>query len=269
MVRRRRTRPEHGGRACRGGRLRAGGAFSLLELLVVVTIIAVLAGVLLAVLAQVRGATRNFMCKNKLKTVSFEFYQFANEFSSPDRGDSEAYRGKGFFIDDFQERLYGIAEFWKTAGGAKHEYDAQALTLLCPSGKRELRKESGVPCKGKAVTPIENVSVGINMRLDRASKRIGTRDVLVPVLLTQRLLEHPSVPLAFDVDGEEATSRDVLPYYSAPPTGEGGVYDSGLFWFPDTRHGRQVNACFVGGYVLTSRTPQSQGGWDWRYQPPP
>lgn len=243
-------------------------AFTLLELLVVVSIISLLTGILISTVMKVRGSARDFVCKNNLKTVAFNFLQFADEYSHPYRGDSDRFGRGAFEIEDFQERVYGIAEFWKVSGLAQVPYEPSKQPLMCPSGPQTLSKQAGVPCEDYAVTPAENVSVAFNMRLHRASVRLGGRSVLDPVQLTPRLQEHPAVPLAFDVDGAVAADLGLLPYYSAPPAGDTSWYGTGQFWFPSSRHAGQVNACFVGGYVLSARKPASAPGWDWRYQPP-
>ncbi len=250
------------------GLARASGV-TLLELLVVVTIISVLASVVLATLGRVRATSRSFVCKNNLKTIAFEFIQFADDFAHPWRGDSERFGRSGFRIEDFQEKLYRIDEFWDGPHSGQTAYEASAEPMICPAGPRELERSSGQPCSERAVGPVRNVSIGFNMRLDRASVQFRSRWVLQPIRLTHRILDHPSVPLAFDLDGAAADERGVLPYYSAPAAGDGGMYAGGAFWFPASRHANKLNAAFVGGHVLSSREPENQPGWDWQYQHPP
>jgi prepilin-type N-terminal cleavage/methylation domain-containing protein len=245
-----------------------GRAFTLIELLVTIAIIALLVALLVAALASVRRSSRGFECKNKLKSISFEFLRFADDFSPPFRGDSHTEGGKRFYVQDFQERLYGISEFWNATPLAQAAYNPTEQLLMCPAGPQQLQRQAGLPCDQYAVTPVGNVSIGFNMRLYRASVNIDGRAILKPVPLAMRLLQHPSVPLAFDVDGAAAAERGILPYYSAPPVGDPGRYGTGLFWFPSLRHGT-VNACFVGGHVLSSPRPERQSGWDWSYQPSP
>jgi len=253
-----------------GLRRGARRGFTLLELLVVVAIIAMLVAILVSTVVKVRGSTRGFVCKNNLKTVAFDFLQFADEYAHPYRGDSERFGRSSFDLEDFQERVYGIAEFWKVSGLTEAAYEPSKQPLMCPGGPNPLKKQAGVPCRDYAVTPAANVSVALNMRLYRASVLLGGRPVLHPVQLTPRLQEHPAVPVAFDVDGAAAAKRGILPYYSAPPAGAAAdLYGSGRFWFPASRHAGQVNACFVGGYVLSARKPAAAPGWDWRHQPPP
>lgn len=244
-------------------------AFTLLELLAVLAILSVLISILAATLVKVRGASRSFVCRNKLRTVAFEFQRFADDFAPPDRGDSDRDGRPGFRVEDFQERLYGIDEFWDGATRPVASFDAGRQPLICPAGPGPVQRRIGVPCSGQAVIPLENVTIGLNMRLDRASVFVGGRPVLKPVRLTSGILDRPSVPVAFDVEGRTAAERGVLPYYSAPPAGDRGLYGTGRLWFSSTRHGGEVNACFVGGHVLSSRSPETEPQWDWAYQPAP
>ena len=255
------------GRPDSGGRTTAAG-FSLLELLVVVAILIILIGIMAGAVGKVRRTSKAFVCKNNLKTVAFEFFQFADEYAHPYRGDSEDGH-PGFRIEDFQERLYRVAEFWDRPNVTEADYDPTAQPLICPSGPQALRRRAGLPCQGYAVGPPENVSVGFNMRLARASISVAGRSVLVDVRVEKQILQYGSVPLAFGVDGRTAVRRGVLPYYAAPPAGDTSKYASGLFWFPSGNHDGRTNVCFVGGHVLSSPSPEKEPGWNWKYQPRP
>lgn len=244
-------------------------AVTLLELLVVMAIIALLVSILVGALGKLRASTRNFECKNKLKTVGFDFLQFAEDYSHPYRGESERLGHSGFYVNDFQERVYKISEFWKAPSGTIESYRPPEQPMICPSGPQDLQRQAGLRCDAYAVWPPQNVSTAFNMRLYKASVKIAGRSVLKDVRLSSRILSHPDVPLVFDVDGQAAANRSVLPYYATPPAGDTGVYGSGTFWFPALRHQGRLNAGFVGGYVLSSPTPDRQSGWGWTYQPAP
>lgn len=241
-------------------------AFTLIELLVCVTIMAVLAGIVLASLRHVRAAARGVLCMNQLKTVGFNFGEFADERHHPYRGESEAYGPKSFRLEDFQESLYRIAEFWDRGTIDSAAYDADSQLLMCAAGPRQLIRVRGQACSEYAVGPAENVSIGFNMRLEFSSLPGSGR--LRRNRLSSSILDHPWVPLAFDVDGQQATRNDVMPYYAAPPAGDAGLIGTGQFWFASNRHLGKTNAVFIGGHVLSSRDAQAEGTWQWRYQPP-
>jgi hypothetical protein len=239
-----------------------------LELLVVVAIIALLVALLVSALGKVRGTSRSVVCMNNLKTIAFDFSQFADDRIHPWRGDSERYGQNRFRIEDFQEQLYRIDEFWDGGSANREAYDPDETPMMCPAGSKKLERERARACSEYAVTPTQNVSIGFNMRLDQVSRNVAGWWRLQRVRLSDRILEHPSVPLAFDVDGAAGDDQGVLPYYSAPAAGDEGMYGSGRYWFPALRHNDRLNAVFIGGHVLRSPAPETAPGWQWAYQPP-
>ncbi len=243
-------------------------AFTLIELLVVVVIIALLVTLVAGVLVKVRNASRCVVCMSNLKTVSQEFFQFADDYAKTFRGDSERYGAKLFRMEDFQEKLYGIHEFWKDGSRSEVEYRVMEQPLMCPSAEKPLVKRKDLPCSQNAVVPVQNVSIGFNMRLDQVSTVIQGWPRLQRTRLTSRILEQGQVPLAFGVEGAQAEQQGVLPYYSAPPAGDTGLYGSGRFWFPSSRHGPQMNVAYIGGHVLRTPDPGQSAKAIWKYQPP-
>ena len=144
------------GRRCSSGTPRG---VTMLELIVAVGIVAVLATILSTTLVKVRSASRNFMCKNKLKTVTFEFLPFADEsFGYVNRGESERLRG-GFDIDDFQESIYKIDEYWDAGDNEVAGFDATEQPLICAAASQALKRTQGQPCTD-AIGPRKDVSIG-------------------------------------------------------------------------------------------------------------
>jgi prepilin-type N-terminal cleavage/methylation domain-containing protein/prepilin-type processing-associated H-X9-DG protein len=241
--------------------------FTLLELLVVIGIIAVLVSVVGGSLAKVRRLGQSVMCMNNLKTIGQEFFVFADDRNHGYRGsDDRAYR-KLFRLEDFQEKLYRIHEFWD--GGTSNEttLNPSNQPLICPSARVTLKKRRNLPCSSSAISPLENVSVGFNMRLDQVSTLVNGWARLQRTRLSTRILEHPDTPLAFGVDGAEAVRKGVLPHYAAPPAGDTGLYGTGRFWFPSLRHDGKLNVAYVGGYVQRTADPGRLPRADWGYQP--
>ena len=243
--------------------------FTLIELLVVVSIVTALLGVLFPALSAVRSSARGLVCASNMKSVATEFTWFADGTASSGRGDSESLGRGRFRIDDFQESLYRIDEFWTGPVGEPQTLDGRNELMLCPAGATRLSKRDGAPCGSAAIGPVEDVSIGLNMRFRRATMEFKGKTVLSPVASTfvhTSVLNHPYAPIAMDVNGVEAQRRTLEPFYIAPPLNDvEDPYADGRHWFPASRHGGRVNAAFVGGHVLSSANPAGER-WDWSYQ---
>jgi len=252
-------------------------AFTMLELLVSVSIIALLITILGSALGKVRESGRDLVCKSKKKTVASEFFLFADDYAHPYRGDSANLNGK-FYLVDFVERMYSLDEFWDNKATPGLAYDASDHPLICPSGPQKLsrtpEKTSGkrYPCGRAAFDDWSNVSTAFNQRLN-VKRAAGDRDhKSLPVLLSSKIMKSGMVPLAFDVDGEAAVAAlpgndRGGPIYGTPELeGESfTLYKSR--WYPAMRHLKRMNAAFVGGHVLSSSDPENEAGWRWSYIP--
>jgi prepilin-type processing-associated H-X9-DG protein len=232
-------------------------------------VISVLLAVAIPALNAARSSAKSLVCSSNLKTVALEFGLFADGNSSSGRGDSEALGAGCFRMDDFQESLYGLDEFWDRGSATSGPLEGKSELLLCPSGASSLTKRKGMPCSSAAIGPAEEVSMAANMRLRRAVVNFKGKNVLSPVATTfvrPDILRHPYVPIMMDVDGHEAQKRGYEPFYTAPPIAEAeDAFANGKYWIPGSRHASRTNVAFVGGHVLTSRDPAAER-WDWSYQ---
>ena len=244
-------------------------AFTLIELLVVLGVIAVLLAILLPALNAGRSAANDLRCRAQLRTVTQAFIQFATDSSGVNRGDSEQLSDRIFRLEDFQESMYGIAEFWNGPRFAPVTYSSPLPPMICPAAYGTLEKRANMPCSTGAVGPQRNVSIGFNRRLDTGTRYIGQSARSAKVYLAEKTLQFPDVPLLFDVDGVKATNLGVVPYYSAPSVSASppDIYSTGRFWFPSFRHRGAMSVGFIGGHVLSSRQPLSEPWWRWDYQP--
>lgn len=266
------------GKLNRINRRRSSRGLTLVELMVVVTIIAIMMSLLLTALSKVRSAAKSVVCKNKLQTVGQEFSLFAGEYTHVDRGrESDRLGSTRFRLEDFQDRIYATEEFLdlNLPPFSVIPYRPAELPLMCPAGPQVLSRETSPEPALTTIKPLSNVSIGFNMRLHRASLNItfgsSTFPVLRDVTLTAAVLDHPWTPLAFDVDGTAARNRPspLEPFYSAPGDANDGMYANDAFWFPASRHGGMTHAVFIGGHVWSATHPKSASGWDWAYQPAP
>ncbi len=248
---------------------RQARGFSLIELLVVIGIIAILLSILLPALNSVRGSMKKLKCASNLRSVAMTFQMFVEGNAEGGRGDSDQLGGSRFYINDFQDSQYKIDEFWDLGGATAGMLSSSNALMVCPAGAGELTKRRGFPCGRNAITPPQDVTLAVNMRLYRAVIGIQGTNKLAPERLTQvrsNIINHPYVPLMIDVDGELAARRGLDPFYIAPPRpGVDDPYSDGRYWMPSDRHGGKTNVAFVGGHVLASDDPASEG-WNWDYQ---
>jgi prepilin-type N-terminal cleavage/methylation domain-containing protein/prepilin-type processing-associated H-X9-DG protein len=252
-----------------------GSAFTLVELLMVIAIIAVIAGVLLPALSGTMASARSFKCQMALRSVAFDFTVFADDQLHGQRGNDELELPRNSFrLETFQNAQYGLSEFWA--------YDTQQLVRLpdaqgrdpmrCAAQKGDLVLRRNVPCSQGGVGPPENVSFGFNMRL-HISERRAFAGATPGVVLTSKILEgapdaSPSqIPLLWDIDGAEAGRRGLPPVFSAPARSSQWLFVGDQYWFPGKRHAGKLNVAFVDGRVDASNSPLTQPGWAWDFDP--
>jgi len=245
-------------------------ALTLVELLVVMGVVAVLLAIVLPAFSAGRHAAQDLRCRAQLRTVTEAFILFASESSGVSRGDSDKYNDRLFRLEDFQESIYKVDEFWEGTQGSRVTFALPFPPLLCPASPGRLEKRAGIPCSSGAVSPQRNISIGFNRRLDTRTRYIDDDPYPTRAFLAEKILQFPDVPLVFDVDGAVAVARGVTPYYAAPAMPKEAtpdIYVSGKYWFPSFRHRGAISVGFVGGHVQSSRQPTNEPWWRWNYQP--
>lgn len=244
-------------------------AFTIVELLVSAGIISLLAAILLPAMSAGRQAAKDLECRAQFRDVSQRFINFADDSGVGLRGESQSLGGR-FQIEDFQESVYQVDEFWVGPESERMPVHAGASPLACPASTGSLERKAGLPCSAGAIGPAKNVSTGFNKRLETRTREVRGRLFPANAYLSSKILTMPDVPLVFDVDGQLAAERDMLPIYSAPPILTDkwiDIYESGKSWFPSFRHRGRMNVAFVGGHVLSSLHPTEEPWWQWNYQP--
>lgn len=244
-------------------------AFTLIEILVTIAIIATLMALLLPAMAGTMRSARGFKCQMAQRAVAFDFQLFADDAYSGDRGDDDrAFGGKRFRIETFQEAQYKIDEFWAWADKPTVTMpdDAGNDPMRCPEVKGEVTLRRATACSRGAVTPSVYVSYGFNVRLHIVELRDRDRVRAAPAILDRRVLEHGMVPLFWDVDGARAEQQGVSPVFSGP-TLDNEIFGRDRYWFVGARHNGAANFAFVDGHVEASKSPLAEPSWEWDYAP--
>ena len=246
------------------------GGFTALELLVSIAVIAVLLSLMLPALRNGMATSRSFKCKMSLRGIAFDFSIFADSQLHGSRGtDTVRYGPNRFSLETFMESEYGVDEFWSNgdAQTALRPKSSNLDPMRCPEVKGDVVMRTNTPCRAGGVGPVQNISYGFNSRLFRAEiKDIRGRPRVREVQLTSAILRHGSVPIAWDVDGDEAASKRVLSIFSAPSLDSKGPYAGNRQWFPGNRHLAQANYALIDGSVHSERDGLARS-WDWAYQP--
>lgn len=243
--------------------------FTLVELLVVISIIAMLIGILVPTIHSAISTARSFSCQMSQRSVAFDFQIFADELLHGNRGDDEGRHA--FAIETFQESQYGVDEFWMWGDqvGSIEIPDSQGNNpMRCASVREPMTLRSNVACSNGAIGPSASVSYGFNARLNRIEQIDSRgRPRSVSVRLRPDILAQSTVPLLMDIDGRRAQELGVNPLYIAPSLDSQGPYANDRVWFPGLRHGGKANVAFVDGHVERSESPESEASWDWSYEP--
>lgn len=242
-------------------------AFTIIELLICIAVVAVLLALFLPAAAGVRGAARGLECKVGIRTTIFDLVLFADDAFGADRGDDTMLPAGHFRVETFLDSLYRVDEFWA------HDTDPYVIRRgdiesvpWCPEVRGELTLRRGFPCQSGGVGPYSNISYGFNARLHFSENRSPTGATAQRISITRRVLAEPNVPIIWDVDGSAAIHGN-SPLLSAPPLDSPALFAGNRYWYPAFRHNGRMNVGFADGAVLHTRDPLNEPGWRWDYTP--
>ncbi|NOG54984.1 MAG: type II secretion system protein [Planctomycetes bacterium] len=249
----------------------ASRGFTLLELLISISVIFMLLALAMPGYFGVRTRSHKFKCQMNLRSVAFDLSVFADPTLHGGRGDDDmdsSLRRDEFWLETFQESQYRMDEFWDRSNDRYEGTTGDLGVMACPDVKGRVVINSNTPCRGGAMQPSESVSYAFNLRLDYPDKMVGGHRVPRHTPLSERMLSEPGlIPLLWDADGTVAKQNDVTPHYSAPGLDENSPYSDNRVWFPGFRHGGRMQVAFVSGEVLCTTKPLAHETWRWDYTP--
>lgn len=254
----------------RSANLLSQPAFTLIELIVTLSLVAILIAFLLPSLRSVRRQSRALKCQINLRSVAFEFQAFLTPSIPMDRGNDDADRRLGsnrVWLETFQETQYRVDEFWDRPDSSFQGTVEQLGVMACPEVAGEIQLRSGETCRNGAVTPAPSVSYALNLRLDRAEVKNGDVWMTRQAPLNENILNRTLIPLIWDIDGRVADQRLITPHFSAPPGEAAAPYGSGDVWFPNLARHRTLQVAFTSGEVLTTKDPLKESSWAWTFNP--
>jgi prepilin-type processing-associated H-X9-DG protein len=239
----------------------------MIELLVTISIIAILLSLVIPMLGRTVAASRGFKCQQALRSVAYDFQIFSDDNLHGYRGtdaNGQPLSPMQFTLENFVESQYGVDEFWAFPGETRHDLPDAAGSdpMRCPEVKGPITVRNATPCTQGAISPHQNVSFGFNIRL-----RISPRTNAL-LALTRADIEAagPEVPLVWDIDGAAAVARNRVPFFSGPSLDD-AIFRDNQYWFPAMRHNRAANFAFIDGHVASSARPLAEPTWDWAYSP--
>jgi len=245
---------------------RRESAFTLVELLVSIAIVAVLLSVVLPMARGTIASARGFKCQMSQRSSAYDFNVFADDVYHGNRGRDAGSR-RGFQLDTFVASQYGLEEFWAWEGRNRHELPDNDANdpLRCPEVRGTIVLERNAACQNGGVNPWQSVSFGFNIRLRHAER--PAPQPFVDIRLQSAITAEPDVPLLWDVDGAAAVAIGSAPFFTGPSLNSTGLFSANRYWFPGKRHNGAINVAFVDGHVASSKAPLAERTWRWGFSP--
>ena len=212
-------------------------AFSLVELLIVIAIIAMLIGILLPAVSRIRESGRSTACLANLQQWGYvyQMYLSANHGKSVQEWDSPDYRTPWQALEPYGK---------SSSAGLRcpSASEPKTLTLKPPdsSGQSGVRGSASRAWRWKNQLSDDIGSYGFNMALFNVTRRINGHDFYFHFPIK----EPAAIPVFAD-----SVELIILPTNGPPPTDLESSYNRGLSNCCIDRHRMAVNVDFLDGHA--------------------
>jgi prepilin-type N-terminal cleavage/methylation domain-containing protein/prepilin-type processing-associated H-X9-DG protein len=212
-------------------------AFTLIELLFVVAIIGLLAGLLLPALSQGKAQARSVACKSKLRQLGLALHMYSSDNSHCPflffTADDDPLETKAVYWWSFLRQYHGLE--WTNSAYHCPEYNA---VIGIPRNRENWRLRGSYSYNGWGVLPTWDSRLGLGSEhtLSRPKPAVREADVVAPsgmyAIADARILEEQAAA-SF---GGAPVMWNERGYYEAPGSGLG-------------RHAKGYNIVFCDGHV--------------------
>lgn len=234
---------------------RRGEGFTLVELLVVITVIVILASLLLPVLSRAKESARSINCLSNLKQLQLCWHMYADDaggvFVPNDWIDDEGMSASGAVVNQFDMQTSwcpGNARTDTTTSniqqGLLFQYNASTAIYHCPSDLSTIQDDNGNPLpqlRNRSYNMSQSVN-GYPLLIDPVSQYpVGAEQ---PCFAKFSAITNPSPSRLFVfIDENEVTLQDAQ--FGYPSQGWGTVW-----WdMPSNRHNQGANLSFADGHA--------------------
>ena len=238
---------------------RQGEGFTLVELLVVITVIVILASLLLPVLSGAKESARSINCLSNLKQLELCWHLYADDaggvFVPNDWIDDEGMSASGAVLNQFDMQTSwcpGNARTDTTTSniqqGLLFQYNTSTAIYHCPSDFSTIQDTNGNPLsqlRNRSYNMSQSVN-GYGWMTNAYMDPPGPVDATQPCFERYSDITNPTPPRLFVfIDENEVTLEDAQFGYPSPGGGWGWEW-----WdMPSNRHNQGGNLSFADGHV--------------------
>ena len=210
--------------------------FTLIELLIVIAIIAILAGMLLPALNRARNSAKRILCTGNVKSLASTFILYADSFEyfpSPYDMPKENGTEDWYYLDVVAE-LYKLPKY-RSQDAVNKRSNPSSTIFYCPMENMARYRDS---------TKFGSIHSCYGMNLFAGGTSAGAGWYAVKKRKAGRLPEPSKMCLLMETDGAGMFQLTKTCTYAE-------TYDSSNYFAPKFRHDKCLNAAFVDGHAQT------------------